>query len=100
MRFPLRYDFSMIRLGRGQMISRRDFLATGAMGAAAMASSRFARGADYSPDKLGVQLYVLRTRLPKDFDGTLAQVAAIGIKNVEFAGFYGRTAKQVRTSLA
>src|SRR5206468_1397131 len=32
--------------------------------------------------------------------GTLAQVAAIGIKNIEFAGFYGRTAKEVRASLA
>jgi sugar phosphate isomerase/epimerase len=38
--------------------------------------------------------------LAKDFDGTLAQVAAIGIRNVEFAGFYGRSAKQVKESLA
>ena len=65
-----------------------------------MASSRFAHAADYSPDKFGVQLYVLRALLAKDFDGTLAKVAAIGIKNVEFAGFYGRSAKEVRTSLA
>ena len=82
------------------MISRRDFLATGAMGALAMASSRFAKASDYSPNKFGVQLYVLRALLAKDFDGTLAKVAAIGIKNVEFAGFYGRTAKEVRASLA
>src|SRR4051812_12540693 len=38
--------------------------------------------------------------LAKDFDGTLAQVAKLGIKNVEFAGFYKRTAKQVRATLA
>jgi hypothetical protein len=82
------------------MISRRSFLATSAMGAFAVASSRFANAADYGPDKFGVQLYVLRALLAKDFDGTLAKVAAIGIKNVEFAGFYGRTAKEVRTSLA
>lgn len=37
--------------------------------------------------------------LAKDFDGTLNQIAAIGIRNVEFAGFYGRSAKEVRTSL-
>jgi sugar phosphate isomerase/epimerase len=43
---------------------------------------------------------VFRDLLAKDFDGTLAKVAAIGIKNVEFAGFYGRTAQEVRTSLA
>ena len=82
------------------MISRRDFLATGAVGALGMASSRFAKAADYGPNKLGVQLYVLRGLLAKDFDGTLAKVAAVGIKNVEFAGFYGRSAKDVRTSLA
>jgi sugar phosphate isomerase/epimerase len=86
--------------GRQEVISRRDFLATGAMGALAMASSRFANAADYSPNRFGVQLYVLRALLAKDFDGTLAKVAAVGIKNVEFAGFYGRTAKEVRTSLA
>jgi sugar phosphate isomerase/epimerase len=49
---------------------------------------------------LGVQLWVLRDLLAKDFDGTLAQVAAMGITNVEFAGFFGRTASQVRTSLS
>lgn len=52
------------------------------------------------PNRFGVQLYVLRSLLAKDFDGTLAKVAAVGIKRVEFAGFYGRTAKDVRTSLS
>ncbi|HMG86890.1 MAG TPA: sugar phosphate isomerase/epimerase [Terracidiphilus sp.] len=65
-----------------------------------MASSRFAKASDYSPNQFGVQLYVLRSLLAKEFDGTLAKVAAIGIKNVEFAGFYGRAAKEVRASLA
>lgn len=70
------------------------------MGAAAMASPRFGMAEIYGSDKLGVQLYVFREMLAKNFDETLAKVAAIGIRNVEFAGFYGRTAKQVRTSLA
>ena len=81
------------------MISRRDFLATGVMGALTMASSRFSLAAE-DPNRFGVELYVLRTMLAKDFDGTLAQVAVIGIKNVEFAGFYNRTAKEVRTTLS
>ncbi|HEX4285819.1 MAG TPA: sugar phosphate isomerase/epimerase [Terracidiphilus sp.] len=81
------------------MISRRDFLATGAMGTLALASSRFSRALSGSSNKIGVQLYVLRNLHAKDFDGTLAQVASVGIKDVEFAGFYGRTAQQVRTSL-
>jgi len=65
-----------------------------------MASSRFSLAAAEDPNRIGVQLYVLRASLAKDFDGTLAAVAAIGIRNVEFAGFYGHTSKQVRTSLA
>ena len=82
------------------MISRRDFLATVAVGALAMASSRFSGAVPEGPNRFGVQLYVLRGLLAKDFDGTLTKVAAVGIKNVEFAGFYDRTAKEVRTSLS
>lgn len=81
------------------MISRRGFLATG-FATIAMASPRFSMALPENPSKIGVQLYVLRDLLAKDFDGTLTRVAALGIRNVEFAGFYGRTAKQVRTSLA
>jgi len=82
------------------LISRRRFLATGTLASLAIASSRSPLAIAESPSRLGVQLYVLREMLGKDFDGTLAKVAALGIKNVEFAGFYGRTAKQVRATLA
>jgi sugar phosphate isomerase/epimerase len=82
------------------LISRRDFLAAGAIGTLAMASSSLFKAEAEDPNRLGVELYVLRAMLAKDFDGTLAQVAAIGIRKVEFAGFYGRTASQVRTTLA
>ena len=75
------------------MISRRRFLATGTLASLAIASSRSPLAIAESPSRLGVQLYVLREMLGKDFDGTLAKVAALGIKNVEFAGFYDRTAK-------
>ena len=81
------------------MISRRSFLATGTMGALAMASSGFSKAGAVEADRLGVQLYVFRAMLAKDFDGTLGQIAAIGIRNVEFAGFYNRSAKEVRNSL-
>lgn len=82
------------------MISRRAFLRTSAMGALATVSSRLSIALPESQKGFGVQLYVLRGLLAKDFDGTLAKVAALGIKNVEFAGFYGRTAKDVRSSLS
>ena len=69
------------------------------MGALATASSRFSV-ASQNPDQFGVQLYVLRDLLAKDFDGTLNKVASIGIKHIEFAGFYNRTAKEIRISLS
>jgi sugar phosphate isomerase/epimerase len=82
------------------LFSRRTFLSTSTLATLAMASSRSPLAIAESPSRLGVQLYVLRAMLAKDFDGTLAQVAKLGIKNVEFAGFYDRTAKQVRASLS
>jgi len=70
------------------------------MATLAIASSRSPLAFAESSSRLGVQLYVLRDMLAKDFDGTLAKVAALGIKNVEFAGFYKRTAKEVKATLA
>ena len=63
-------------------IDRRKFLGT--LGAAAVAArSVFAA----SVKTVGLQLYTVRTDLGKDFEGTLAKVAAIGYKEVEFAGY-------------
>jgi sugar phosphate isomerase/epimerase len=38
----------------------------------------------------------VRDQMKDDFDGTIAKVAAIGYKEVEFAGYFGRTGQQVR----
>jgi sugar phosphate isomerase/epimerase len=48
---------------------------------------------------IGIQLYTLRSLLERDFDGTLARVAEIGYREVEFAGYYNRTPAQVREVL-
>jgi sugar phosphate isomerase/epimerase len=45
--------------------------------------------------KVGMQLYTVRTELEKDFAGTLKKVAAIGYKEVEFAGYFNHTPAQV-----
>ena len=83
------------------MISRRSFLFKGTIGAVAAGAPWLAKAATQSLGaNCGVQLWVLRELMKKDFDGTLAKVAAIGITQVEFAGFFGRTASQVRTSLS
>ena len=52
-----------------------------------------------SIQRLGVQLYTVRTDLEKDFEGTIAKVAAIGYKEVEFAGYFNHTPVQVRDLL-
>jgi sugar phosphate isomerase/epimerase len=46
--------------------------------------------------KVGLQLYTVRTEMPKDFDGTIAKVAQTGYKEVEFADHYGRSAQEIR----
>lgn len=47
--------------------------------------------------RLSLQLYTLRDSLAEDLKGTLDQVAEIGLKYVEFAGFYGLSAEEWRT---
>jgi sugar phosphate isomerase/epimerase len=50
-------------------------------------------------DQISVQLYTLRGQLAIDLDASLAELAAIGYKRVEHAGFVGRTATQFRAAL-
>jgi sugar phosphate isomerase/epimerase len=52
--------------------------------------------ADHRIEKIGLQLYTVRDQMKADFDGTIAKVASIGYKEVEFAGYFGRTPEQVR----
>ncbi|HEY4670743.1 MAG TPA: sugar phosphate isomerase/epimerase [Gemmatimonadaceae bacterium] len=51
-------------------------------------------------NKFGLQLYTVRDQMQVDMPGTLAKVAAAGYKEVEFAGYFGRTPAQVRDLLA
>lgn len=75
-------------------MDRRTFLT--ALGVAALAVRETAAA---SISRVGMQLYTVRAALEKDFDGTLARVAAIGYKEVEFAGYFGHTPAQVRAAL-
>ena len=78
------------------MIERRQFLA------AAAAIAMLPKSAIAAPTKpvIGVQLYMARDLLAKDFEGTLAAIAATGLHHVEFAGFYDRDAATIRKALA
>ena len=48
---------------------------------------------------VGLQLYSLRDLLPKDFAGTLKQIAAAGYQEVEAAGFYDRSARDFKQAM-
>ncbi len=50
-------------------------------------------------EEIGIQLYTLRVPLSEDVAGTLAQVAEIGYQTVEFAGLYGLTPGEMRTTM-
>jgi sugar phosphate isomerase/epimerase len=56
-------------------------------------------GGAVRPDRIGLQLYTVRDQMEKDFTGTLERVAAIGYKEVEFAGYFNHSPEQVRQLL-
>ncbi len=49
---------------------------------------------------LGLQLYSVRQLLPKDFDGTLKDVGALGYREVESAGYFDHTSAEVKQAMA
>ena len=82
-------------------MERREFLsAAGAitLGAVLPPACRPAHGAKL--EKIGIQLYTVREQMKADFEGTLARIAQIGYKEVEFAGYFDRSPTDVRAILA
>jgi sugar phosphate isomerase/epimerase len=86
-------------------ISRRNFLKTGTLAFAgtALLSKELLAESSAKP-LLGIQLYSIRDDMKKDPAGTLKQLAAMGYKNVEHAGygnrkFYGYTAAEFKKLL-
>jgi sugar phosphate isomerase/epimerase len=77
-------------------ITRRTFLGQMAMSSLIPAVGR---AAEHRIDRLGLQLYTVRTEMAKGFEGTLAKVAAAGYQEVEFAGYFDQDAKKVRAVL-
>ena len=87
------------------MHSRREFLGT--LGRSAVGAALFGRlrspmlegrgGAPRTP--IGIQLYTVRDLLKRDFEGTLAALAGIGYREVEFAGYFDHTPTQIRAAL-
>ena len=86
------------------MINRRRFLSTASqsvIGAVALTALNRIEGeaAANKLDSIGVQLYTVRGEMAKDFEGSLEKIAAIGYKEVEFAGYYNKSPKGIRATL-
>jgi sugar phosphate isomerase/epimerase len=82
-------------------MKRRTFIETSIATAVVTAAANSAWGAAtvHHIDRVGLQLYTVRDLMKQDFDGTVAGVAKIGYKEVEFAGYYGKTPQEVRALL-
>lgn len=85
----------------GVVLNRRVFLDT--MGGLSMigcaANSGLRPAPEYRLERVGIQLYSVRGEMERDVEGTLAHLASIGYREVEFAGYFNRTPQAVRTIL-
>src|ERR1041385_2266410 len=87
-------------VGSGQWTpTRREFLERVGGIAAAVGLGGLPRLARAKLGPIGIQLYTVRRELAKDVEGTLAKLAAIGYREVEFAGYPEGTAKSLRAIL-
>lgn len=63
------------------------------------AAGRRVMGGIPALDHIGIQLYTVRKLMARDAAGTLGKLAGIGYTEVEFAGLYGKSAREMRSLL-
>jgi len=81
-------------------MNRRTFISTSiAATIAAAARPSWAADTAHNIERIGLQLYTVRHFMKKDFEGTIAKVAATGYKEVEFAGYFKHSPKDIRAIL-
>ncbi len=82
-------------------LSRRQFLQRTALGAATVSvlAPTMLSAAVKGKIPVGLELYSLRDQCKTDLPGMLKAVSKIGYKGVEFAGYHGRSAKELRKML-
>jgi sugar phosphate isomerase/epimerase len=84
-------------------MTRREFLGNVAAGTVVMRGSwvnLFAAQGTRQVRSLGLQLYTVRDAMAKDVERTLAEVAASGYKEVEFAGYFDKSPQEIKAILA
>ena len=55
---------------------------------------------DNNLPNIGIQLYTVRDLMAENLPLTIQRIADIGYKEVEFAGYFGKTAKEIKTILS
>jgi sugar phosphate isomerase/epimerase len=92
------------RIGELMSITRRSFLEGSSLAvlAAMTGVNSHAAGAGTGPlgRPIGLQLYTVREEAGRDLLGTLKKLQTIGYREVETAGFYGKSGKELRKLLA
>jgi len=93
------------------MVNRRAFLGTsaatllahgvqaGTLNSGLASMLGLALPAEHKIKAMGLQLYTVRDAMKSDFEGTIAKVAQIGYKEVEFAGYFDHSPKDVSALL-
>lgn len=100
-----RIDFaaSIVQIGKDIVTqvdwNRRQLLASAGVAGIAAASGASLAATRKVERAAGVQLYTLRDSMAEDVETTLQAVAGIGFGEVEFAGYFDRTAKDLRELL-
>jgi sugar phosphate isomerase/epimerase len=75
------------------MLNRRSFLLAAGAGVTAGSMLSPLAFADHHGGKVipGIQLWTVKSAAEKDLEGTLRKVYAAGFREIEFAGYYGKT---------
>ena len=81
-------------------MNRRTFLSTTAAATLATAARpAWAAGSGHKIEHIGLQLYTVRGTMKTDLEGTIAKVASTGYQEVEFAGYFDHSPKEIRALL-
>lgn len=83
-----------------QMINRRQLLTASAAAGVVVATGIPSTASAQTKRLPGVQLYTVRDSMAKNVEKTLQAIAGIGYREVEFAGYFTRTAKEIKEMLA
>jgi sugar phosphate isomerase/epimerase len=77
------------------MLSRRSFLVSAGAGLAAGSFMSHAFANHHGKIPLGIQLWTVKSAAEKDLEGTLRKVYAAGFREIEFAGYYGKSPAEI-----